>query len=214
MRPKRENINERMIDQKELKSKDYDKPDEIIKEAPLNIRNEKYLELYDSLSQKQKYLVEFYLRGYSRGEAYYLAGYSKKNKTEKKFVEYGSVTEVFKNKIIKEAILIGGKDLIAQHGVTKYYVVNELLELIDESKNDEKMDKSTILKSLEMLSKLGGFYQDVTNNFVADFSNISVDIVPPPTNQIEEKDNTIDIDAIINDDDESTNDKKNNDENK
>lgn len=56
-----------------------------------------------------------------------------------------------------------------QNGIDISYIVSNLIELIESSKEDEKIDRISILKALDQLSKISGIYT----------TNIKTEVINP-----------------------------------
>jgi phage terminase small subunit len=155
------------------------------------------------IGKKHKAFVDHYLECYDAGEAAKRAGFKGKwlNSTG---------AQLRRDPLIKAEIERRWKELMYQRGIEKQYLIDKLLMVIEEAeKRDDKgnMKLQTILKALDQMAKLGGFYSE-TNQFNIQQNNneIKIEIVRPEDRSVDGRpeDKTIDIDhKEINEDEES-----------
>lgn len=128
------------------------------------------------LEPRQRLFVTEYLKDFNGTQAAIRAGYSEKTAQEQS-------SRLLSKVIIKEEIARRQEIIQKSSNITRQYIQEEILNLIQDSYNDEKTDRQTITKCLDMLNKMNGFYQpDTTVNVMNNNNEIKILIVKPEEN--------------------------------
>jgi len=149
------------------------------------------------LQKRHHLFVDYYLECFDATQAAIKAGYSGK---------YVSSTacQLKQDPLIKAEIESKFKEMMIERGIQKEYLIDKLLMVIEEaekrnSKGAMKLD--TIVKCIDTMAKIGGFYQDNTTNVSVSQqigNNIKVEIVGGNEDQTED----VEAIEIDNDNDE------------
>jgi phage terminase small subunit len=108
-------------------------------------------EEFQRLEERQKLFVNEYLKDFNGTQAAIRAGYSEKTAN---VIASNLLTKVnIKNEITKRQQLIQEAS-----NINKENVIKKLLELIEDCYNDEKTDRTSILKAMDMINKLTNLY--------------------------------------------------------
>jgi hypothetical protein len=117
-----------------------------------------------NLSNRQKQFCIEYLKCGNGSKSAIAAGYSSNGakETASRLLTYNNIQLELKR--LQELS-------IRSSNITKEYIQEQILELIEDSYNDEKADRQTITKCLDMLNKMNSFYTQ---------TNVNVNIEMPP----------------------------------
>ncbi len=117
------------------------------------------------LTARQSDFIDHYLTTNSVTKAAIAAGYS-----EESAAVQGSKTLAKPH--IQTELLRRQKIFMLEHGITREYILQEILDVIEHSKSDpEGRKNSDILKALDILNKMSGNYTQ---------TNVNVNIEIPP----------------------------------
>lgn len=126
------------------------------------------------LTEQMQLFVQEYMLDYNASRAAVAAGYSEKAK-------YSTAHKLLKHPAVSVAIDERREVLMLELGIQQEYVVNKLVDIINRNKGK---NDGNVLKALDMLSKIGGFYtQTVTN--------INVEVPLFPDLNTEDQDGTV-----------------------
>lgn len=168
-------------ERKNLKSKLNDLKEQLSTPAPLPFDNEQISDGDELgyLNEKQLRFCIEYIKDQNGTKSAIRAGYAEKSAAQiaSELLTLPKVQNEIQRRL----------ELIARaNNITKEYVQTQLIELIQDCYNDEKTDRTSILKALDMLSKMNGLYTPDTQvniqNNVTD-GEIKIVIVKPETNE-------------------------------
>lgn len=103
------------------------------------------------LTAKQLHFVEEYVKDFNGTQAAIRAGYSKDSAGPQ-------ASSLLKKDNIQTEIAKRQALLQEASNITKEGVIKKLLELIEDCYNDEKTDRTSILKAMDMINKMTGMY--------------------------------------------------------
>jgi hypothetical protein len=125
------------------------------------------------LSVRQKQFCIEYLKSGNGLQSAIAAGYSKNGakETASRLLTYDNIQGEL-NRLQELSF--------RSNNITKEYVMEQILLLIQDSYNDEKTDRTTITKCFDMLNKMNGHYNDTTQvNIQNNLNEIKIQIVRP-----------------------------------
>lgn len=106
------------------------------------------------LTDQMKLFVEEYMLDNNASRAAVAAGYSESTR-------YSTAHKLLRHPAVSVAIDERREIMMLELGIQQEYVVNKLMDIINRNKGK---NDGNVLKALDMLSKIGGFYtQTVTN---------------------------------------------------
>lgn len=138
------------------------------------------LDEFAIISPQEKIFITEYMKDYNGARAYIAAGYSEKGASQ------GASRLLTRVNIKSE--LNRRQELIQEaSNITKEKVIKKLLELIDDCYTDEKTDRTSILKAMDMINKLTNLYApenqiNIQNNTDGE---IKITIIKPNNNTYE-----------------------------
>ncbi len=156
---------------KNLKSKLDELKHQLIQPVVIN-DDVQELETY-ILEPRQRLFITEYLKDFNGTQAAIRAGYAETSAKEQ-------ASRMLTKDNIKQEIA-RRKDIIDRTtNISKQYIMEEILNLIQDCYNDEKTDRTTITKCLDMLNKMNGHYMpDTQINIQNNLNEIKIQIVRP-----------------------------------
>lgn len=144
------------------------------------------------LNKKHLAFIDYYLESYNGQESAIKAGFKGK--------QMASVAwQLRKEPMIEAEIQRRWREMMIERGISKEYLIDRLLLVMDESEQRDKngnMNLPIMLKTIDMMAKLGGYFNETNQvniqNNISD-NKITVEIVKA---KVELPEGTEDIDYI------------------
>lgn len=118
------------------------------------------------ISPQEKIFITEYIKDYNGARAYIAAGYSEKGASQ-------GASRLLTRVNIKNEIARRQELIQEASNINKENVIKKLLELIDDCYTDEKTDRTSILKAMDMINKMTGMYVPENNITI---NNTQIDV--------------------------------------
>lgn len=132
------------------------------------------MKLNPLLPPKHRIILEEYLKNGFNGTEAYLVAYPDVNRNTAKT----NGSKVIKHPLVQAEIMKYQMNNKKKNDIEISYIIENLMEIVESSKLDDKVDRISILKALDQLSKISGLYvTNIKTEVVNPLEEITINII-------------------------------------